>query len=108
MVLIMRGPVMRNQGLADVPLMARVVDGLGDGGPGHAAGPGGLPCRPEADPAIRESATSLLDELEQFMGGDLVEALCLWREAAQKMQDRRTREPASADSVHQLRARKVS
>jgi hypothetical protein len=34
--------------------------------------------------AIRESATRLLDELEQFMGGDLVEALCLWREAAQK------------------------
>jgi hypothetical protein len=57
--------------------------------------------------AIRESATRLLADLQPFMGGDLTEALCFWREAAQKMQDRRAQESAPADSVHQFRPRKV-
>jgi hypothetical protein len=53
--------------------------------------------------AIRDGTTRLLDELEHFMGGDLIEALCLWRQAAQKMQDRRARESEPGDpAVPQL------
>jgi hypothetical protein len=55
--------------------------------------------------AIREDATRLLDEYEQFMGGDLVEALCLWREAAKRQQERRA---ASGATVKPLRAMQAS
>lgn len=60
--------------------------------------------------AIREHASQLLDELEQFMGGDLVEALCRWREAAKKQQqDHRAAQLQSADAkVPPLRAVKAS
>lgn len=59
--------------------------------------------------AIREGASQLLDELEQFMGGDLVEALCQWREAAEKQQDHRSAQARSADAkVPPLRAVKAS
>jgi hypothetical protein len=51
--------------------------------------------------AIREGATRLLDEYEPFMGGDLAEALCLWREAAKRQQERRA---APGATVHPLRA----
>jgi hypothetical protein len=44
---------------------------------------------------IRESATQLLDAYERFMGGTLVEALCLWREAAQRHQEHRARQAAA-------------
>lgn len=39
--------------------------------------------------AICEGATQLLDQYGQFMGGHLAEALCVWREAAQRHQDQR-------------------
>jgi hypothetical protein len=42
---------------------------------------------------IQASATELLDTYERFMGGTLVEALCMWREAAQRHQERRTQQP---------------
>jgi hypothetical protein len=59
--------------------------------------------------AIRESATRLLDESEQFMGGDLVEALCLWREAAERQQKHRAQHGASGDAqVKQLRVQQAS
>ncbi|HXL87943.1 MAG TPA: hypothetical protein VN969_02995 [Streptosporangiaceae bacterium] len=38
---------------------------------------------------ICEDTTRLLAEYEPFMGGDLVEALCLWRQAAKRQQERR-------------------
>jgi hypothetical protein len=50
--------------------------------------------------AIREDATHLLDQYEQFMGGDLVEALCVWREAAKRQQER----TAPSATVQPLRA----
>jgi hypothetical protein len=55
--------------------------------------------------AIREDATRLLDEHEQFMGGDLVEALCLWRQAAKRQQERLA---APAATVKPLRAIQAS
>jgi hypothetical protein len=55
--------------------------------------------------AIREDATRLLDEYEQFMGGDLVEALCLWRQAAKRQQECRA---AQAATVKPLRAIQAS
>lgn len=59
--------------------------------------------------AIRESATHLIDEYEQFMGGDLVEALCLWREAAKRQQDSRARHGDSGDAqVKPLRVKQAS
>ena len=54
--------------------------------------------------ALREDATHLLDEYEQFMGGDLVEALCVWREAAKRQQER----AASGARVNSLRALQAS
>ncbi|HEY1915559.1 MAG TPA: hypothetical protein VGH27_08285 [Streptosporangiaceae bacterium] len=38
---------------------------------------------------LRESATELLDTYERFLGGDIVEGLCLLREAAAREQQRR-------------------
>jgi hypothetical protein len=43
---------------------------------------------------IQASVTTLLDTYERFMGGTLVEALCMWREAAQRHQERRTQQAA--------------
>jgi len=43
---------------------------------------------------IQTSVTQLLDTYEKFMGGTLVEALCMWREAAQRHQARRMRQAA--------------
>ena len=54
--------------------------------------------------AIRDGATRLLDEYEQFMGGDLLEALCVWREAAKRQQER----AASDATVKPLRAMQAS
>ena len=50
---------------------------------------------------IQAAVTQLLDAYETFMGGTLVEALCLWREAAQRHHERRARQ-AEAE-VTQLR-----
>jgi hypothetical protein len=50
---------------------------------------------------IRAAVTQLLDTYETFMGGTLVEALCLWRQAAQRHQERRARQ--SEAEVKQLR-----
>jgi hypothetical protein len=36
---------------------------------------------------IQAAVTQLLDAYETFMGGTLIEALCLWREAAQRHQN---------------------
>ena len=58
--------------------------------------------------AIRESATHLINEYEQFMGGDLVEALCLWREAAERQQEHRAKRAASGATVKPLRAMQAS
>jgi hypothetical protein len=44
--------------------------------------------------AIQDGAAHLLDDFEQFMGSHLVEALCLWREAAKRQQERRAADPA--------------
>jgi hypothetical protein len=52
--------------------------------------------------AIADGAAHLLDELGQFMGGQLVEALCIWREAAHKQLDRRA---AAADPARMKRLR---
>jgi hypothetical protein len=41
---------------------------------------------------IEGAVSQLLDSFEGFMGGYLVEALCLWREAAQREQKRRPTE----------------
>ncbi|MGH3155442.1 MAG: hypothetical protein ACRDNF_02530 [Streptosporangiaceae bacterium] len=38
---------------------------------------------------LRESVTELLDTYERFLGGDMVEGLCLLREAASREQQRR-------------------
>ena len=54
--------------------------------------------------AIREDATRLLDEYEQFMGGDLVEALCLWHEAAKRQQERRAAQAATVKPLRAMRA----
>jgi hypothetical protein len=54
--------------------------------------------------AIQDGAAHLLDELEQFMGSALVEALCLWREAAKRQQQRRAADAA----VKPLRAVQAS
>jgi hypothetical protein len=51
------------------------------------------------------TATRLLDEYEQFMGGDLVEALGLWRQAAKRQQECRA---AQAATVKPLRAIQAS
>jgi hypothetical protein len=53
--------------------------------------------------AIRDGATRLLGEYEQFMGGDLVEALCVWREAAKRQLNRRAADAGTA-GVKGLRA----
>jgi hypothetical protein len=48
---------------------------------------------------IEEAVSQMLDSFEEFMGGHLVEALCLWREAARRQQKRRPaegRDPAVA------------
>ena len=50
---------------------------------------------------IRAAVTQLLGTYEAFMGGTLVEALCLWSEAAQRHQGRRAR--PSQPEVAQLR-----
>jgi hypothetical protein len=39
---------------------------------------------------LRESVTELLDTYERFLGGDMVEGLCLLREAAAREQKRRS------------------
>jgi hypothetical protein len=57
--------------------------------------------------AIQDGATRLLDDFEQFMGGYLIEALCLWREAAQKQQDRLALNGGSAEVQH-LRPKQAS
>jgi hypothetical protein len=38
---------------------------------------------------VRESVTALLDTYERFLGADMVEGLCLLREAAAREQQRR-------------------
>ena len=54
---------------------------------------------------IQDAATVMLGKYEQFMGGDLVEALCLWREAAQRQQGRRAAPDAE---VRLLRPKQAS
>jgi hypothetical protein len=54
---------------------------------------------------LRESVTELLDTYERFLGGDMVEGLCLLREAATREQKRR---PASDDTVSGPRSARVS
>jgi hypothetical protein len=45
---------------------------------------------------LRASITALLDTYERFLGGDLIEGLCLLREAAAREQKRR---PAPDDAM---------
>jgi hypothetical protein len=48
---------------------------------------------------LRESVTALLDTYERFLGGDMVEGLCLLREAAAREQQRR---PAPDSTMSEL------
>lgn len=50
---------------------------------------------------IQESVTVMLGKYEQFMGGDLVEALCLWREAVQRQLNRRPKSDAKGLALAQ-------
>lgn len=45
---------------------------------------------------LRESVTELLETYERFLGGDMIEGLCLLREAAAREQQRR---PAPDDTM---------
>jgi hypothetical protein len=54
---------------------------------------------------LRESVTELLDTHERFLGPDMVEGLCLLREAAAREQQRR---PAPDDTVTEPRPARAS
>jgi hypothetical protein len=54
---------------------------------------------------LRASVTELLDTYERFLGGDLIEGLCLLREAAAREQQRR---PAHEDTMSGPRPARAS
>lgn len=54
--------------------------------------------------SIRDAVSSLLDQFEPFMGGDLVTYLCTWREAAQKHQANRAKQAARVTHLSGRRA----
>jgi hypothetical protein len=54
---------------------------------------------------LRASATELLDTYERFLGADMVEGLCLLREAAAREQQRR---PAPDDTLAELHSARMS
>ena len=72
-------------------IMGRVARELGKADDGQLAG-------------IQDAVTSLLNQFEPYMGGDLVTFLCVWREAAQKHQSERAKRAAG---VTQLAARRA-
>jgi hypothetical protein len=54
---------------------------------------------------LRESVTELLDIYERFLGADMVEGLCLLREAAAREQ---TRRPAPDGTLAELHSAPMS